>query len=91
MIVKQTSIFERRVKKMHSLEKKALDKAVRAIMSNPSIGEMKRGDLAGIQIHKYKLNTKQYLVAYKYIDDELLLTFIELGTHENFYRDLKRH
>jgi len=91
MIVKQTSIFERRVKKMHSLEKKALDKTVRAIISDPSIGEMKRGDLAGIQVHKYKHNTQQYLVAYKYIGDELLLTFIELGTHENFYRDLKRH
>ena len=89
MIVKQARIFERRVKKMHSLEKKALDKAVRAIMSDPSIGEMKRGDLAGVQVYKH--NTQQYLVAYEYIDDELLLTFIELGTHKNFYRDLKRH
>lgn len=91
MIVKQTSIFKRRVKKMHSLEKKALDQVVRQIMSDPTIGEMKRGELAGIQVYKYKLNTQQYLIAYKYIDDELLLTFIELGTHENFYRNLKRH
>lgn len=91
MIVKQTSIFKRRVKKMHSLEKKALDQVVRQIMSDPTIGEMKRGELTGIQVYKYKLNTQQYLIAYKYIDDELLLTFIELGTHENFYRNLKRH
>lgn len=85
MIVKQTSIFKRRIKKMHSLEKKALDQAVREIMSDPSIGEIKKGDLAGIQVYKYKLNTQQYLVAYEYRDEELLLTFIELGTHENFY------
>lgn len=91
MIVKQTSIFKRRVKKMHSQEKKAFDQVVRQIMSDPTIGEMKRGELAGIQVYKYKLNTQQYLIAYKYIDDELLLTFIELGTHENFYRDLQRH
>ena len=51
---------------------------------------MKIGDLSGIQVYKYKLNTQQYLVAYQYIDDELLLTFIEHGTHENFYRDLKQ-
>lgn len=70
---------------MHSLEKKALDQAVREIMSDPSIGEIKKGDLAGIQVYKYKLNTQQYLVAYEYRDEELLLTFIELGTHENFY------
>lgn len=91
MIVRQTSIFKRRVKKLHSHEKKALDQAIREIMSDPSIGEMKKGDLACVQVYKYKLNTQQYLIAYKYIDDELLLTFIELGTHENFYRDLKRH
>ena len=90
MIVKQTSIFKRRVKKMHNTEKKALDKAIKEIIFDPSIGEMKTGDLSGIQVYKYKLNTQQYLVAYEYVDDELLLTFIEHGTHENFYRDLKQ-
>ena len=90
MIVKQTSIFKRRVKKMHRTEKKALDKAVKEIISDPSIGAMKIGDLSGIQVYKYKLNTQQYLLAYQYIDHELLLTFIEHGTHENFYRDLKQ-
>ena len=90
MKIKQTSIFKRRVKKMHITEKKALDKVVKEIISDPSIGEMKIGDLSGIQVYKYKLNTQQYLVAYQYVDDELLLTFIEHGTHENFYRDLKQ-
>ena len=89
MIVKQTSIFKRRVKKMHRTEKEELDKAVKNIIADPSIGEMKTGDLAGVQVHKYKHNAQQYLIAYEYIDDELLLTFIEHGTHENFYRDLK--
>lgn len=89
MIVKQTSLFQRRVNKMHRTEKEALDKVVKMIMSDPSIGEMKIGDLAGIQVHKYKQNAQQYLIAYTYIDDELLLTFIDHGTHENFYRDLK--
>lgn len=90
MKIKQTSIFKRRVKKMHSTEKKALDKVVKEIISDPSIGEMKIGDLSGIQVYKYKLNTRQYLVAYQYVNEELLLTFIEHGTHENFYRDLKQ-
>lgn len=75
---------------MHATEKKALDKAVREIISDPSKGEMKTGDLGGIQVYKYKLNTQQYLVAYQYVDEELLLTFIEHGTHEYFYRDLKQ-
>ena len=74
---------------MHSREKKALDNAIKKIISDPSIGDMKTGDLAGIQVFKYKLGTQRYLVAYKYFDSELLLTFIEHGTHENFYRNLK--
>ena len=51
---------------------------------------MKVGDLAGIQVFKYKFKTQLFLLAYEYVDDELLLTLIEHGTHENFYRDLKR-
>ncbi len=91
MIVKQTSVFKRRIKKMHKDEKMALDEAVKTVISNPAIGEIKIGDLAGIQVFKYKFNALQYLLAYVYIDEELLLTFIEHGTHENFYRDLKHN
>ena len=68
MRIKQTSIFKRRVKKMHSAEKESLDQAIKNIMSNPSIGEMKRGDLSDIQIQKHKRNNQQYLIAYTYID-----------------------
>lgn len=89
MKIKQTGIFKRRVKKMHKVEKAALDKAVRKIVEDPQIGDMKTGDLSGIQIYKYKLKTQRYLIAYGYIDKQLLLTFIEHGTHENFYKDLK--
>jgi len=89
MIVKQTNTFKRRVKKMHSDEKHVLDNAIKAIMANPEIGVMKTGDLAGIQVYKYKHHSQQYLLAYQYIDEQLLLTLLDQGTHENFYRDLK--
>ncbi len=75
---------------MRKDEKKALDEAVKTIMSTPDIGEMKIGDLAAIQVFKYKFNARQYLIAYTYVDEALTLTFIEHGTHENFYRDLKQ-
>ncbi|MDI1299779.1 type II toxin-antitoxin system mRNA interferase toxin, RelE/StbE family [Methylotenera sp.] len=88
MIVKQTNSFKRKVKKLNKTEKLALDEAVKSVMNDPSIGEMKIGDLAGVQVYKYKLKAQLYLLAYMY-DGELILTFIEYGTHENFYRDLK--
>ena len=89
MIVKQTSIFKRHVKKLHKQEKAELDEVVREIISDPSLGEMKVGDLAGVQVFKYKHNTQLYLLAYEYVENELVLTLIDQGTHENFYRDLK--
>ena len=90
MKVVQSGIFSRTVKKLHKQEKSALDRAVRKIMANPEIGSLKTGDLAGVYVHKHKSNNVQYLLAYKYNDDELILTLLALGTHENFYRDLKR-
>jgi len=89
MIVKQTSIFKRRVKKMHAAEKAALDGVVKKIIVDPALGDMKAGDLLGVQVYKYKFKTQLYLLAYCYVADELLLTFIEHGSHEDFYRDLK--
>jgi len=89
MIIRQTSTFKRRIKKMQKNEKIALDEAVKLMVADPFVGEMKTGDLAGVQVYKYKLKSQLYLLAYSYIEDELILTFIEHGSHENFYRDLK--
>ena len=91
MIVKQTGIFNRHVKRMHKQEKTALDEAVQQIILDPSMGEMKLGDLAGVQVFKYKYNAQMYLLAYEYLESVLVLTLIDHATHENFYRDLKRH
>ena len=90
MIVLQSSIFKRRVKKLHKNEKAALDQALMKIIEDPSIGDTKIGDLADIQVFKYKHKTQLNLIGYQYIHEKLVLTFIEHGTHENFYRDLKR-
>ncbi len=90
MKVEQSGIFNRRVKKLHHDEKLTLDEAVKTIMDNPSLGKVKTGDLAGIQVYKYKHSTQQYLLAYHFVAEEELMTLLALGTHENFYRDLKR-
>lgn len=88
MIVRQTNAFKRKIKKLHKQEKLALDEAVKEVIADLFIGEGKAGDLNGIQVFKYKHNTQLYLLAYHFKDDKLILTFIEYGTHENFYRSL---
>ena len=90
MKIIQTGIFNRRTKKLHPSEKAALDTAIKAIVNDLSIGANKRGDLAGVQVHKYKHENQQYLIAYKVCNEQAMLTLLAFGTHENFYRDLKR-
>ena len=60
-----TPSFARTVKKLHPRQKADLDEAVQAIASDPGIGEAKVGDLAGIQVYKFRLTNQLYLVAYR--------------------------
>ncbi|MES9855876.1 MAG: type II toxin-antitoxin system RelE/ParE family toxin [Sedimenticola sp.] len=90
MKVVQTGTFTKVAKKLHQNQKDTLDVAVKDILKNPKIGDMKVGDLAGARIYKFKLNTEQYLLGYRIDDDSLVLTLFALGTHENFYRDMKK-
>ncbi len=74
---------------MSKAEKAALDKEIRRIAENASIGEEKKGDLKGVSVHKFKLKATQYLVAYRKTGGDLEL--IMIGPHENYYRDLKHY
>jgi len=90
MNVVQTNLFKKAVKKLHSNQKIDLDKAVKVIMKDPEIGQSKTGDLSGILVYKFKMVKQLTLLAYTYHDQTITLTLIALGTHENFYRDLKK-
>jgi len=82
--------FERVVKKLHSNAKKDLDKAVKILEKNPKTGELKKGDLRGIRVYKFKMVHQIALLAYKYEETKKILMLLALGSHENFYRDLKK-
>jgi plasmid stabilization system protein ParE len=89
MKIYQSKLFETKVKKMTKAEKDALDREVRNLAGNPNIGEEKKGDLKGVFVHKFKLKTNLYLLAYRKAGTDLELVMI--GSHENYYRDLKSY
>ena len=84
-----TPTFERTVKKLHRQQKAALDEAVRTIAGQPEAGETKVGDLAGVQVYKFRMGNLLCLLAYRVLDKNTL-KLLMVGPHENFYRDLKR-
>jgi len=87
MQVLQSPAFARQKKKLTKKQITALDEEIRKLISSPNSGEQKKGDLAGVYVYKCKLTTQQYLIAYEFDTDKILLLF--LAPHENFYRDLK--
>lgn len=89
IIVVQTTTFQRQIKKLHKNQKQDLDQAIYEILKNTNIGEMKKGDLAGIRVYKFRMVNQLTLLAYEFFEDQLQLHLLMLGSHENFYRDLK--
>ncbi len=87
--VYQSHLFERNKNRLTKSEITVLDDEIRRICAAPEIGEVKKGDLTGVSVHKFKVRDKLFLLAYEY--DEMNIILLALGAHENFYRDLKRY
>jgi mRNA-degrading endonuclease RelE of RelBE toxin-antitoxin system len=62
-----TPSFARRAKRLHANEKKALNKAIRAVSANTGVGEEKVGDLVGIFIYKFSIGNEKWLLAYRVV------------------------
>ena len=84
----QTPTFQRKYKKLHPNIRNVVNSALDDIIINPEVGPLKRGDLGNIRVHKKRKGDFEILIAYWFTKKAIEL--IDLGSHENFYRDLKR-
>ena len=88
--------FAQYVKKAHKPLQLAIEDAVELVCDSPGIGELKVGDLAGIRVYKFRFNRQEYLVAYRPPGKDsplefLIIDFYQVGSHENFYEELKHY
>jgi mRNA-degrading endonuclease RelE of RelBE toxin-antitoxin system len=91
MRIIQKNSFARAYKKLHANQVEAVDRAIKAIADDPHVGEHKHGDLDWLWVYKFKVLGQLTLLGYSIDDDgDIILTLIALGSHENFYRDLKK-
>jgi mRNA-degrading endonuclease RelE of RelBE toxin-antitoxin system len=84
MNIVQTNGFAKTVKKLSRQQKAEVDVAVKAIAADPSIGEMKIADLAGVRVYKFRLNNQEVLLGYEHNAETITLYLLKLGSHENF-------
>lgn len=94
--------FLKFVKKQQKSLQLVIEDAVEDICENCKIGEAKKGDLQGVRVFKFTHNKQEYLIAYRPASNEgllaedvdvelLFIDFYQVGTHENFYSDLKKY
>lgn len=93
--------FSQYVKKARKPLRLAIEDAVEEICASPDIGDAKLGDLVGIWVYKFKFQRQEYLIAYRPPSIErrrqgvevelLMIDFYQVGSHENFYDELKRY
>ena len=89
MKIYQSRIFAKKVKKLTKAQKASLDEEIKIIVHDPEVGTEKKGDLRGIFVHKFKVQSLQYLLSYRFTENEIEL--IMLGPHENYYQKLKNY
>lgn len=62
---------------------------IERVIINSELGELKKGDLSYLRVHKFQLNSQLVLLSYSWIGSKLALYFLGLGSHENFYQEQK--
>jgi len=89
--VQQTRRFARQYKKFHDNVIVDVDAAIETIAQTPLVGERNKGDLASLQVFKFRSQGQLYLLGYS-LDETVRLVYLEaVGPHENIYRDLKQN
>jgi len=85
----ETRRFEKALKKLPEAQLKIVEDEIDKIIEGPEIGEVKKGDLSYLRVHKFKMNNQQVLLGYSWIEDKVELYLLHLGSHENFYQKMK--
>lgn len=89
MKIQQTLSFKQTVKPLHKNQKADLNAAIKVILSNPQVGQQRKGELSEVRVYKFKMTHLLTLLAYTWEAKQNLITLLKLGSHENFYRELK--
>ena len=89
MKVIASPLFQKKFKKFRKNEQEKIESEIKKLLKDPSLGEAQKQDLQGILVYKFKVKKQQLLLSCKVSKEALFL--IAVGSHENYYRDLKNY
>ena len=81
--------FEKALSKLPDAQLKVVEDEIDKIIETPNIGELKKGDLSHLRVHKFKIDNQQALLGYSWLEDKIEIYLLQFGSHENFYQKIK--
>lgn len=85
----QSNVFRKSLARLSEKQQDLVDDEIGLIAENPAIGERKKGDLSHLWVHKFKLDGRETLLGYSWVEQKLELYLLHFGSHENFYKSAK--
>lgn len=76
--------------KDRSLKRKIINAIYDEIAADPYSFSAKAGDLRSYYTYSFNYQKTAYRIAYAINDEQLMILIILVGTHEEFYKTLKR-
>ena len=89
--VLQAPRFARSKRRLPRSAQLAVDDAVKGLLTDPLAGEPKVGALKGVWVVKFKVGAQQLLLAYQFDAKRNAIEVLDVGPHENFYRELQKY
>lgn len=85
----ESNRFSKALDKLSENQQKMVEDEIDKIIENPEIGELKKGDLSHLRVHKFKMDRQLVLLGYSWVEDKIKIYLLNLGSHENFYDRMK--
>ncbi len=86
----ETRRFTKALGKLTEAQLLIVEDEIEKIAEDPELGEIKRGDLSHLRVHKFKIDSQQSLLGYSWLEAKIEIYLLHLGPHENFYQQQKK-
>ncbi|CNK36036.1 type II toxin-antitoxin system RelE/ParE family toxin [Yersinia alsatica] len=88
--VYESGRFAKALSRLSEQQLTVVEDQIERIIANPEMGELKKGDLSYLRVHKFQLNHQLTLLGYSWVEQKIELYLLSLSSHENFYQEQKR-
>jgi len=89
-LVYETRRFAKALGKLTEAVQKSVEDEIEMVIDDPDLGEQKKGDLNHLWVHKFKINNQEWLLGYNWNEENVILHLLQLGSHENYYKEARR-